>query len=585
MTHYMELLFPTERVAVAHLYSREAFQLGNDSDAHLPSFLGDKREGSLAREHAIVKADTVVTGGELERYNASAWSESPEKCCESCARNPLCIAWQYIPAAGGGAVSVQYSRTNYCYLKGSGGNASYLLPGAEFGSFEAPQKVEAQHSPATKPPTARQQVPRAIILHGTTCGYQNQTVRRRDINTILIGRFMVERDRLVGGISLDEYSVLTCSTMVDEIWVPTPWHKGVFGTLLKLFGYERPPPIEVIPEAVNTDVFSPLVYANRPDLPISQPCMELLDRPFVFLSIFKWEHRKGWDILLNSYWNAFSVTDNVVLKLRTYVPRTERGTRDINYRLEAYAQHKFNKSKSEVARVEWVSVADEAIARGNATGPYEDNVNQRVGGAAGDFSRMDVRDLYASADAFVLPTRGEGWGLPIAEAMAMALPVLITNFSGPTAYANTDNAYLIPVVSEDARDSSGFAVPDGDALVSLMRQLVVDSSCAGTSTSKSTERLDTPEHGDNDDTECVQTPAASSQQDALPTEAELCTTVKNGGSDGCPAQPRTCYAVSQARQKGLMARETMQTTFSPAKVVEKIAHRLRVLAEYRGWRL
>ena len=32
--------------------------------------------------------------------------------------------------------------------------------------------------------------------------------------------------------------------------------------------------------------------------------------------------------------------------------------------------------------------------------------------------------------AFVLPTRGEGWCLPAVEAMSMALPVIVTNFSG-----------------------------------------------------------------------------------------------------------------------------------------------------------
>ncbi len=36
--------------------------------------------------------------------------------------------------------------------------------------------------------------------------------------------------------------------------------------------------------------------------------------------------------------------------------------------------------------------------------------------------------FYASGDAAVLPTRGEGWGRPHVEAMSMALPVIATNW-------------------------------------------------------------------------------------------------------------------------------------------------------------
>lgn len=45
---------------------------------------------------------------------------------------------------------------------------------------------------------------------------------------------------------------------------------------------------------------------------------------FVFLSIFKWEYRKGWDALLNAYWNAFTVEDRVVLKIRSYRPASDK---------------------------------------------------------------------------------------------------------------------------------------------------------------------------------------------------------------------------------------------------------------------
>lgn len=38
--------------------------------------------------------------------------------------------------------------------------------------------------------------------------------------------------------------------------------------------------------------------------------------------------------------------------------------------------------------------------------------------------------VYNGLDVFVLPTGGEGWGLPILEAMACGIPTLVTNYSG-----------------------------------------------------------------------------------------------------------------------------------------------------------
>lgn len=71
-------------------------------------------------------------------------------------------------------------------------------------------------------------------------------------------------------------------------------------------------------------------------------------------------------------------------------------------------------------------------------------------------SRTDVRRHLQAAHVFVLPTRGEGWGLPIVEAMVMALPVIATNHSGPTAYLRSDNSFPIP---SEGVDLHGFASP------------------------------------------------------------------------------------------------------------------------------
>ena len=52
-------------------------------------------------------------------------------------------------------------------------------------------------------------------------------------------------------------------------------------------------------------------------------------RRYAFLSVFKWEWRKGWDLLLKAYWDEFSKGDLVVLRLRTFKPHWEAGNENI----------------------------------------------------------------------------------------------------------------------------------------------------------------------------------------------------------------------------------------------------------------
>jgi hypothetical protein len=51
--------------------------------------------------------------------------------------------------------------------------------------------------------------------------------------------------------------------------------------------------------------------------------------------------------------------------------------------------------------------------------------------------------FYRSFQTFVLPSRGEGWGLPIAEAMACGLPTITTNVTGQSAFVNDKNAFVL----------------------------------------------------------------------------------------------------------------------------------------------
>jgi glycosyltransferase involved in cell wall biosynthesis len=92
-------------------------------------------------------------------------------------------------------------------------------------------------------------------------------------------------------------------------------------------------------------------------------------------------------------------------------------------------------------------------------------------------TQQELPRLYRSVDAFVLPSRGEGWGRPHVEAMAMGLPVVATNWSGPTAYLDSINGYPVPFthlrpIPEGAFAGHLMAEPSERALAEAMRAIV-----------------------------------------------------------------------------------------------------------------
>lgn len=462
-------------------------------------------------------------------------------CCNACRAQQLCIAWQFIGNDGGNGVCSLKSYVpnsedyHLSIMKNANGVFGILGSVKEWQNFvdkmakkdpTSALKLDAGNIPAAE---VRYSAPRVVILHGTSCVHQNETIKYRDINTIWVGRYMLERGELVKSINLDEYSVTACSAMVDEVWVPTEWHKAHLTIILKKMGYSSMPPIYVIPEAVDVTLFDPnsvgmgvqpivnsveMNTAGTGANAVTALINSNISVPFVFLSVFKWEYRKGWDVLLDSYWNAFSPSDPVELHIHTYVPSFERGTANVTYRIEAHAKFAFGvESLDQLAKVVWVN----GPSHGNVEKDTTPGIEQKNTNAD---SRADMRRLLASADAFVLPTRGEGWGLPIAEAMAMALPVIVTNCSGPMAYLTEENSYIIPIEKE--LDEYGYARPDEKVLTELLRTVF------------------------NNEKKFAQSGAKSA--------------------------------------KGVAARETMKS-ISPALVVDIIEKRLRALAEMRGWKM
>ena len=60
-----------------------------------------------------------------------------------------------------------------------------------------------------------------------------------------------------------------------------------------------------------------------------------------------------------------------------------------------------------------------------------------------DISQQQIKWLYENSDVLVAPSYGEGFGLPMAEAMLLELPVITTNYSGQVDFCKDDNSWLV----------------------------------------------------------------------------------------------------------------------------------------------
>lgn len=200
-------------------------------------------------------------------------------------------------------------------------------------------------------------------------------------------------------------------TMFETDMVPVQWRRTI-ETASRLW----------VPSAFNLETF---VAGGVPremidlvplgleveNLDLDGPTLDLPERRAVaFVSVFEWTYRKGWDILLRAWAQAFTRSDDVCLFVRTSFRALD---------IEATIRNYLRGAGFDPARVAPIVVLPKKL------------------------SQADLAALYRSADAYILPTRGEGFGLPYLEAMALGLPVIGTAWSGMTDFVDARTGYLI----------------------------------------------------------------------------------------------------------------------------------------------
>jgi glycosyltransferase involved in cell wall biosynthesis len=191
-------------------------------------------------------------------------------------------------------------------------------------------------------------------------------------------------------------TVMSTMLAADQVWVPSEWGRNI----LIANGAEANR-VLVMPEGVDSHKYHP--YSPR----VNSPVMS-------YLISGKYELRK-------------SIIETIFAWIQEF-------GNDPDVELVVKSSHFANQTEKYNELSNWLG----------STGIN----NVRV--LWGPITGADLVDLYQQSHVFVLPSKGEGWGLPLIEAAAVGLPIITTMYSGHTEFLQHIESSVIPVEFDPA---------------------------------------------------------------------------------------------------------------------------------------
>ena len=269
------------------------------------------------------------------------------------------------------------------------------------------------------------------ILHTTPDQYH----KHLEAEKYHIGHFFWETDKIP-----EEFA--RGLNLMDEIWTGSVANRDA----IVAGGVNTP--IKIYPQATQTKREWPEKY-------------EINDFDgYLFYSIFEWTDRKNPLGLLDSYWREFQNGENVGLLIKTYFKNfTLQNQRMIRAAIQKA------KAKSGLDKFPPVFV-------------YMDLMDRR-----------HIMRVHKTGDCYVSPHRGEGWGIPVVEAMLAGHPAIVTEYAGVNEWLDNGNTAItlpyemVPLdgMLHSARWYSAdqkWAEPDLAALRAGMRSVYEDREMA-----------------------------------------------------------------------------------------------------------